>query len=221
MVSASVLALDVEKLNLDWDWMLSVLRSVLEESGDRALANLLPDASEKVDVSTVLADSVQLTQAYSIAFQLLGMAEQISAARFRNEIEQDKGVDQLPALWGDALRELKQSGISQDQIAEHLASIQVELVLTAHPTEAKRATVLAHHRRLFDRFVARHRGDLTVWQASENEAAVRSLLGILWRTGEIYLDKPDLQSERRNVIDYLTYVFPAAIKPLDLRLRQA
>lgn len=221
MVSASVLALDVEKLNLDWDWMLSVLRSVLEESGDGALANLLPDASEKVDVSTVLADSVQLTQAYSIAFQLLGMAEQISAARFRNEIEQDKGVDQLPALWGDALRELKQSGISQDQIAEHLASIQVELVLTAHPTEAKRATVLAHHRRLFDRFVARHRGDLTVWQASENEAAVRSLLGILWRTGEIYLDKPDLQSERRNVIDYLTYVFPAAIKPLDLRLRQA
>lgn len=221
MVSASVLALDVEKLNLDWEWMLSVLRSVLEESGDGALANLLPDASEKVNVSAVLADSVQLTQAYSIAFQLLGMAEQISAARFRNEIEQEKGVDQLPALWGDALRELKDSGISQEQIAERLSTIQVELVLTAHPTEAKRATVLAHHRRLFDRFVARHRGDLTVWQKSENEAAVRSLLGILWRTGEIYLDKPDLQSERRNVIDYLTHVFPAAFKPLDLRLRQA
>jgi len=221
MVSASVLALDVEKLNLDWDWMLSVLRSVLEESGDGALANLLPDSSDNLDVCTVLADSVQLTQAYSIAFQLLGMAEQISAARFRNQIEQEKGVDQLPALWGDALRELKASGISEKQIADQLSTIQVELVLTAHPTEAKRATVLAHHRRLFDRFVARHRGDLTTWQKSENETAVRSLLGILWRTGEIYLDKPDLQSERRNVIDYLTHVFPAAIKPLDLRLRQA
>lgn len=221
MVSASVLALDVEKLNLDWDWMLSVLRNVLQESGDEEIAKLLPDGSEKVDVSAVLADSVQLTQAYSIAFQLLGMAEQISAARFRNEIEQERGIDQLPALWGDSLRELKESGISQQQIAEQLSAIQVELVLTAHPTEAKRATVLAHHRRLFDRFVARHRSDLPVWQKSENEAAVRALLEILWRTGEIYLDKPDLQSERRNVIDYLTHVFPAAIKPLDLRLRQA
>jgi phosphoenolpyruvate carboxylase len=46
-------------------------------------------------------------------------------------------------------------------------------------------------------------------------------MAILWRTGEIYLDKPDLQSERRNVIDYLTKVFPATIRPLDIRLRQA
>lgn len=221
MVSASVLALDVEKLDLDWEWMLSVLRGVLQESGDGDLAKLLPDGKCELDVSKVLADSVQLTQAYSIAFQLLGMAEQISAARFRSEIEKEQGFDQLPALWGDSLRELKRNGVSEHQIAEQLSDIQVELVLTAHPTEAKRATVLAHHRRLFERFVARHRGDFAPWQESENDDAVRSLLGILWRTGEIYLDKPDLQSERRNVIDYLTHVFPAAIKPLDLRLRQA
>jgi len=221
MVSASVLALDVEKLDVDWEWMLSVLRDVLHESGDGDLSKWLPDGKCDLDVSAVLADSVQLTQAYSIAFQLLGMAEQISAARFRGEIEKCQGFDQLPALWGDSLRELKDSGLTQTQIAEQFANIQVELVLTAHPTEAKRATVLAHHRRLFERFVTRHRGDLAPWQEAENQDAVRSLLAVLWRTGEIYLDKPDLQSERRNVIDYLTHVFPAAIKPLDLRLRQA
>ncbi|CAN0461124.1 unnamed protein product, partial [Hapterophycus canaliculatus] len=41
------------------------------------------------------------------------------------------------------------------------------------------------------------------------------------RTGEIYLDKPDLQSERRNLMDYLKHVFPRSLRPLDLRLRQA
>ncbi len=55
----------------------------------------------------------------------------------------------------------------------------------------------------------------------ENDFAVRALLAILWRTGEIYLDKPDIQSERRNVLDYLTHVFPSVLRPLDQRLRRA
>ncbi len=221
MVSASVLALDVDKLYHDWEWMLSDLREVLKQSGDVVLAELLPDPKRTFQVDESQIESVQLTQAYSIAFQLLGMAEQISAAQFRNQIENEQGLDQLPALWGDCLRQLKNSGLSEIQISEQLPHIQVELVLTAHPTEAKRATVLAHHRRLFERFVSRGSSDFAPWQVAENREAIRSLLAILWRTGEIYLDKPDLQSERRNVVDYLTHVFPAALGPIDLRLRQA
>jgi phosphoenolpyruvate carboxylase len=104
--------------------------------------------------------------------------------------------------------------------------MQVELVLTAHPTEAKRATVLAHHRRLYER-LQMHRqlsndgGFENNPLAEENDFATKALLAILWRTGEIYLDKPDIQSERRNVLDYLTHVFPAVLRPLDQRLRRA
>lgn len=221
MLSASVLALDVDKLYRDWEWMLSELREVLKLSGDTVLAELLPAANRALQISEAQADSVELTQAYSIAFQLLGMAEQISAAQFRNQIENQSGLDHLTSLWGECFRNLKESGLTDAEIARRLPGIQVELVLTAHPTEAKRATVLAHHRRLFERFVAHGRADLAPWQRAENQEAVRSLLAVLWRTGEIYLDKPDLQSERRNVIDYLTQVFPAALRPLDLRLRQA
>ncbi|MCC6512204.1 MAG: phosphoenolpyruvate carboxylase, partial [Pirellulaceae bacterium] len=96
----------------------------------------------------------------------------------------------------------------------------------AHPTEAKRATVLAHHRRLYERFQLHRQilsdgaGNIESYQ-EENDFAVRALLAILWRTGEIYLDKPDIQSERRNVLDYLTHVFPSVLRPLDQRLRRA
>ena len=221
MVSASVLALDVDKLHRDWEWMLSTLREVLIESGDEELAALLPAPEQSPSVDDRQLDSVELTQAYSIAFQLLSMGEQIAAIEFRKTVEQEEGLDQLPALWGESLKQLKDSGLSAQAIADALPGIQVELVLTAHPTEAKRATVLAHHRRLFDRFVAKGRADFAPWQNEDNETAIRSLLAVLWRTGEIYLDKPDLQSERRNVVDYLTHVFPTALRPLDLRLRQA
>ena len=226
MVAESVLALNEETLFEEWNWILDCFRDVLLESGDKELAETLPIPGETTFRSDQLVSSVHLTQAFSIAFQLLGMAEQNSADLFRRTLEKKSGVDALPALWGDSLRQLKDEGYTSQEIAQMLPHIQVELVLTAHPTEAKRATVLAHHRRLYERFqthqnlkvIGATHGDS---QQDENDFAVRALLGILWRTGEIYLDKPDIQSERRNVLDYLTHVFPAVLRPLDQRLRRA
>jgi len=225
MVAETVLALNEQNLLKQWEWILGCLRDVLIESGDANLAASLPTSDSHAVASGGLADSVHLTQAYSIAFQLLGMAEQSAADHFRREIENQSGVDALPALWGDSLRQLKDQGWTSEEIAAELPNMQVELVLTAHPTEAKRATVLAHHRRLFERFQAQpimsSPDQQMTPQEEENDYAVRALLAILWRTGEIYLDKPDIQSERRNVLDYLTHVFPSVLRPLDQRIRRA
>jgi phosphoenolpyruvate carboxylase len=236
MVAESVLALDESSLVAQWNWILNCLKDVLIESGADALASSLALGQENDTAESAPVDSVHLTQAYSIAFQLLGMAEQNAADQFRRSIEQQSGSDALPALWGDSLRQLKEAGWTSEQIARELPNMQVELVLTAHPTEAKRATVLAHHRRLFERFQIHSQAQrptennpstlantsaLPNPQQEENDYAVRALLAILWRTGEIYLDKPDILSERRNVLDYLTHVFPSVLRPLDQRLRRA
>jgi len=227
VVSSSILALDVDKLSRDWQWVLECLREVIVQSGEADIARLLPTAggscehSIEASANQSLRDNVRLTQAYSIAFQLLSMAEQNASVQFRREVETNQGLASVPALWGESLKRLIEQGWTAEEIAKELPSVQVELVLTAHPTEAKRATVLAHHRRLFERFVARDRNDLPPGSHQDNEDTIRSLIAILWRTGEIYLAKPDLQSERRNVIDYLTKVFPATLRPLDTRLRQA
>ncbi len=226
MVAESVLALNEKNLLDQWNWILDCLRDVLNESGESELANALPTVEGMGASTSILNDSVHLTQAYSIAFQLLGMAEQNAAEQFRRSVEKRSGIDGLPALWGDSLRQLKDAGLNSLQIAAELKSMQTELVLTAHPTEAKRATVLAHHRRLFERFQQHQSQDSLADEGidphqEENDYAVRALLAILWRTGEIYLDKPDIQSERRNVLDYLTHVFPSVLRPLDQRLRRA
>src|SRR6056297_618582 len=175
MVSASILTLDVDKLDADWRWMLGELREVLQRSGDAELADLLPDSDADAPAIEGHSDSVRLTQAYSIAFQLLGMAEQISAGHFRTKIESQEGIDQLPALWGDCLHRLQLAGVDAKDIAASLNDVHVELVLTAHPTEAKRATVLAHHRRLFEQLLARGRTDLSPWQSEEVSEAIRAV----------------------------------------------
>lgn len=226
MVVESILALNEENLLDQWNWILGCLREVLQESGDGDLAQSLPLLGDGSVPRQITNDSVHLTQAYSIAFQLLGMAEQNAADQFRKGVERRSGADALPALWGDSLRQLKESGFTSEQIARELPKMRIELVLTAHPTEAKRATVLAHHRRLFERFqqrsaLAQPHSDRVDPVREEIDYAVRAILSILWRTGEIYLDKPDIQSERRNVLDYLTHVFPSVLRPLDQRLRRA
>ncbi len=229
MVTESILALnEVPFRSVELDSRLFTRCS--PRVGRNELANSLPLASSAPSVSKLSADSVHLTQAYSIAFQLLGMAEQNAADQFRKAIERQSGTDALPALCGDSLKQLKELGWTSEQIAKQLPRMQVELVLTAHPTEAKRSHGLAHHRRLFERFKLTNRAicpptqgvlRLSRIQSKRNDYAVRALLSILWRTGEIYLDKPDIQSERRNVLDYLTHVFPSVLRPLDQRLRRA
>ena len=229
------MALNEESLLQQWTWILDCFREVLAESGEVEIAERLKQLAQPAVEQLIKADSVHLTQAYSIAFQLLGMAEQNAAQQFRRGIEIKSGLDALPALWGDCLKELVDKGLDAEQIARQLSAMKIELVLTAHPTEAKRATVLAHHRRLFERFQTHLAETSLAWrdanqadpavgcpsETQENDFAVKALLAILWRTGEIYLDKPDIQSERRNVLDYLTHVFPAVLRPLDQRLRNA
>ena len=46
------------------------------------------------------------------------------------------------------------------------------------------------------------------------------MLSLLWRTGEIFLQKPDVAAERRNIMHYLYTVFPEVLPVLDRRLRQ-
>ena len=43
----------------------------------------------------------------------------------------------------------------------------------------------------------------------------------LWKTGEIFVEKPDIQSELRNILHYLTNVFFEVIPVVDRRMLQA
>jgi phosphoenolpyruvate carboxylase len=65
------------------------------------------------------------------------------------KLERAGGANAVPALFGRCLADLRAAGHAAEESALALDQAQVELVLTAHPTEAKRATVLEHHRRLY------------------------------------------------------------------------
>jgi phosphoenolpyruvate carboxylase len=207
-----------QKIHDDLTFLMSCFREVLDELGEHYLASNLPWINQ---VNVDAEPNPRLCQAYSIAFQLLNMVEENVAAQIRRARESEIGLSGEPGLWADHLQKMRESGISEMEIAGQLNKIRIEPVLTAHPTEAKRLAVLDQHRALHSLVVRREN---QMWTPLEQEAIrdeIKVTLERLWRTGEVLRTKPILAEERRNVIYYLQAVFPSVLKDLDLRLRQA
>ena len=239
MLLSPILTLDPQKVDRDLTFVMDCLSEVLEESREHALARQLPWSRDARRVQppvqrrvqrtrptypTAAPDTIspeQLSQAYSIAFHLLSMVEQNAAIQQQRSTEAAHGLSAMQALWGQCLQQVADRGLTGQQIASELRRMQLDLVLTAHPTEAKRTIVLEHHRSLYLLLVKREN---QVWTPYEQQAIrdeIKTLLSLLWRTGEIFLHKPDIAAERRNTMHYLYAVFPDVLTALDGRLRQA
>ena len=83
----------------------------------------------------------------------------------------------------------------EETVERVLAHLDVGPTITAHPTEAKRVTVLEIHRRIYLKL---YELESPRWTPREREALLASLkneIDLLWLTGEVRLEKPTVQSE--------------------------
>ena len=134
-------------------------------------------------------------QIVGIWLQLLSIAEQAAAMRRRRQIEIDRGIDALSGTLTRAVRCAVEAGVTADGIRGLLSRLRIRPVLTAHPTEAKRRTVLEKHRRIY-RYVAEL--ESARWTPRERQGLVEGLrneIELLWMTGELRLEKPSVPQE--------------------------
>src|ERR1700677_1274278 len=213
------IAIGFDKLESDLKYLIGCLGEVLTELGHGEMAAWLPWSDKPTPADGKLPP--QLGLVYSIAFQLLNMVEENSSAAMRVLREESEGLTAEPGLWGRYLDTLRKNGASEQDIAKVLIQVRVEPVLTAHPTEAKRLTVLEQHRVLFHLIELRQQSDMTPSAQKSLRNRTKATLERLWRTGEILLVKPQISDERHNVMHYLRDVFPAVLPLLDERLRYA
>ncbi|WP_041795182.1 phosphoenolpyruvate carboxylase [Pararhodospirillum photometricum] len=208
----------LEKVEADFAFLIECFAEVLEESGEGAIARAVRHPPSSPDPE---GDPERLIQAQGIAFQLLRLAEENATAQARRQARRDGQGHQESGSWEQHLRSLLADKKTPEAVAHFLASVQVESVLTAHPTEAKRQTVLEHHRALYLLLVERENTMFTVEEQADIRARLKTSLDVLWRTGEIFLEKPDLASERRHVLYFFRHVFPDVLPFVRARLQQA
>jgi phosphoenolpyruvate carboxylase len=185
------------------------------------MAAMIPFDNNQTLVGNAKVSDEKIAQAIGICFELLNSVEENAATQFRRKTETQLGLESIRGSWGETLNLWKSKGIKEQEIIALLPKINVMPVLTAHPSEAKRLTVLDIHRELYILLV---KNENPLWSISERaviKQEIKSLLERWWRTGEIYLQKPRLDDERSNVMHYFENVLPQALRLTDQRLLDA
>lgn len=139
--------------------------------------------------------AIPYLQALNIRFQLSRIAEENDAMRQRRRIEAREGAENVPGSFAAAFAGLAQQGLDSAAIDAAVAKLAVVPTMTAHPTEAKRVTILEIHRRIYRRLVEL---ETQRWTPREREALyieIRCEIELLWLTGELRLERPSLTDE--------------------------
>jgi phosphoenolpyruvate carboxylase len=204
----------------DLEFLLNCLSEVLIENDEAELARQIPWIS--TEEPRFDEDSTQkLLHLFSISFQLLNLAEVNGAVQNRRAKQEKNGLTAVSGLWGNVLADLKNKGIDEKTVAGQLRHIEAEPVLTAHPTEAKRPVVLALYRQLYLLLVKRENSMYTSYEQEEIRYDIKQILHKLWFIGEIFMEKPAVESELENMLYYFYKVFPEMLHYLDFKLKQA
>jgi phosphoenolpyruvate carboxylase len=202
----------------DLRFILHCFHEVLTEAGRPDLAEALPWLHAPAALAELSDDALRV---WSICFHLLNQAEVNGAIQHRRGRVDREGAQAINGSWAATLRQLRADGASQSELLTQLAQTVVEPVLTAHPTEAKRATVLEQHRELYLHMLQRENSMYSTREQQVIRDEVKRSLDRIWRTGEVFTEKPDVRDERRNVLHYLTNVFPDLMPVLDRALLDA
>ena len=197
--------------------LISCLSDALKSLGEDELIPYLP-WSGSVPEGELPKGTQQL---YSVGFQLLNMVEERVASAIRREREKELGADSIRGLWPHALKDMTAAGLSPDDIIEVLRDVNVQPVLTAHPTEAKRTSIRERLRALYDQLVRSEYPKYTKRERRRIRERMVTALESLWRTGEIHLVRPDIYHELNEAIHYLRDLFPASLNRLDLHFTEA
>lgn len=211
---------EIGKPYSDLHFLLHCLAEVLEANNEKDLIASIPWLNTQVVLPPAQLEQKTI-QLYSICFQLLNLCEVNWAVQSRRSKQQMLGSQSVNGSWVHTFSELKEAGFSQEEIVAALSQLEIEPVLTAHPTEAKRTVVLKYYRELYLLLVMLENPVYTTPERDQIRSGIKELLTRLWFIDDIYLEKPQVETELENVLHYLTNVFPDVFELHDKTLVQS
>ena len=143
-----------------------------------------------------LPQQAQVLRAFGVFFQLANIAEQHHRLRRRRAYEHEGRVARESL--DDAFARLEAAGVAGDELAAGAAAVRVELVFTAHPTEATRRTVLAAHQRIAALLRELDDPELPPSARARVEDRLAEEITILWQTDEVRSRRPRVHDEIRH-----------------------
>jgi phosphoenolpyruvate carboxylase len=172
-------------------------------SGDHSSA-----ASLQQEVSSLKTEEARAVAAsFAAYFDLVNRAEENQRVNALRRREDEKYPEPISESIGQAIAALKERGVSREQVQELLGNLSIELVLTAHPTEARRRTVLTKMEHVTQLI---HQISAETLSLREQESAIQTLrneISVLWLTDRARAAKLTVTDEVRTGLYFVDSFF--------------
>src|SRR5687768_17376386 len=187
-------------------------------AGDRPLADL----AERLGALPVDA-AIPLARAFTHFLNLANVAEQHHRIRRRRTYQRDPASPPQRGSCEETFTRLIAGGVTRDELHDAVCRLRIELVLTSHPTEVSRRTLIHKYNRIASLLARRDRTDLTVPEQEEVTSALRREIEAAWETDEVRHDRPTpLDEVRSGLIVFeqsLWHALPLYLRSVDRALR--
>jgi phosphoenolpyruvate carboxylase len=146
------------------------------------------------------SDLEMLARAFSTFFQLANLAEEKERVRALGRRDRTAGGTPSRGSVAAAVLRLAAAGDDADAVAARIAGLRVSPVLTAHPTEARRRTVLLALRRIYGLLDDLDDARLTPAGDADLRRRLREEITVLWRTADLRRERPTPLDEVRSAM---------------------
>ena len=182
-----------------------------ERRGENAeAAKKLEAEVEALDINAARA----ISAAFTTYFDLVNLAEEYQRVQQLRERERMFSPEPLNESVGDAIASLKKQGVTSEQLQVLLRQLSIELVLTAHPTEARRRTVVSKIQRVARLLAQISRVNLTPREREKTRQAIHAEVASLWLTDRDRTVRPPVTDEVRTGLYFVDNVFWDALPSL-------
>ncbi len=167
-------------------WLLELVEKIRRDARDARQAGVVAE----VDTALEGHEQALVLRAFGLYFQLANLAEQLHRLRRRREDARESRTSRESLE--DAFRQLEGADL------ERAHGTSIRLVLTAHPTEATRRTVLLAHIRIAEQLYALDDPRLLPTERLEVEERIAEEVTLLWQTDEVRHDRLRITDEIRH-----------------------
>lgn len=189
--------------------------------GDESAGFRLEDLVHEADTDELRI----LIRAFTNYFQLINLAE--DSERIRRVRQREHREPRKPRRGSirEAILVLAERGISGDVVQQMLNEADVRLVLTAHPTEARRRTIIDKLARIFSLIRDLDERRVLPHEVSRARERLSSTIATLWSSNELQITKPTVLDEVRAVLVYfgstIAMVIPEIYRDLEEAIAEA
>ncbi|MGE5223170.1 MAG: phosphoenolpyruvate carboxylase, partial [Omnitrophica WOR_2 bacterium] len=162
-----------------------------------------------------------VASSFALYFDLINLAEENERVRVLRLQARERYPNPVHESISEAIELLKSNGMAPEKMSELLKNLHIELVLTAHPTEAKRRTILAKMQRITRALTELGNPDLLPEEIETHRKGLHAEITAFWLTERVRTNQPTVPDEVRTALYFADTIFWELLPEMDRELKQA